>query len=165
MKKTIITYLITLAFPLIVSGCASPPTVYLYGKYLEPSKVQALSEQLTDQGLNVEINILPTGVNTSFNDHAMFDYVSGIVVGDSGVILFTDRAGENEDIGFQIPDYNNFGEFVEYADDMLLSGFIATVKIVVFGILLGFTIGVLLAMLKTAPTSFLSRFCFDLFFI
>ena len=107
-----------------------------------------------DQGLNVERNILPTGVNTSFNDHAMFDYVSGIVVGDSGVILFTDRAGENEDVGFEIPDYNNFGEFVEYADDMLLSGFIATVKIVLFGILLGFTIGVILAMLKTAPTSF-----------
>ena len=107
-----------------------------------------------DQGMNVETNILPAGVNTSFNDHAMFDYVSGIVVGDSGVILFTDRAGENEDIGFQIPDYNNFGEFVEYADDMLLSGFIATVKIVLFGILLGFTIGVILAMLKTAPTSF-----------
>ena len=107
-----------------------------------------------DQGLNVERNILPAGVNTSFNDHAMFDYVVGIVVGDSGVILFTDRAGENEDIGFEIPDYNNFGEFVEYADDMLLAGFIATVKIVVFGILLGFTIGVILAMLKTAPTSF-----------
>ena len=70
------------------------------------------------------------------------------MVGDSGVILFTDRAGENEDVGFQIPDYNNFGEFVEYADDMLLSGFIATVKIVLFGILLGFVIGLLLAMLK-----------------
>ena len=67
MKKTIITYLITLAFPLIVSGCASPPTVYLYGKYLEPSKVQALSEQLTDQGLNVEVNDFdfPTSVSTN----------------------------------------------------------------------------------------------------
>ena len=106
-----------------------------------------------DQGLNVERNILPSGVNTSFNDHAMFDYVSGIVVGDSGVILFTDRAGENEDIGFEIPDYNNFGEFVEYADDMLLSGFIATIKIVLFGIALGFIIGLILAMMKTAPTS------------
>ena len=106
-----------------------------------------------DQGLNVEKNILPSGVNTSFNDHAMFDYVSGIVVGDSGVILFTDRAGENEDIGFEIPDYNNFGEFVEYADDMLLSGFIATIKIVLFGIALGFIIGLILAMMKTAPTS------------
>ena len=106
-----------------------------------------------DQGLNVERNILPSGVNTSFNDHAMFDYVSGTVVGDSGVILFTDRAGENEDIGFEIPDYNNFGEFVEYADDMLLSGFIATIKIVLFGIALGFIIGLILAMMKTAPTS------------
>ena len=107
-----------------------------------------------DQGLNVERNILPVGVNSSFNDHAMFDYVLGIVVGDSGVILFTDRAGENKDIGFEIPDYNNFGEFVEYADDMLLAGFIATVKIVIFGIMFGFIIGVILAMLKTAPTSF-----------
>ena len=107
-----------------------------------------------DQGLNVERNILPVGVNSSFNDHAMFDYVIGIVVGDSGVILFTDRAGENKDIGFEIPDYNNFGEFVEYADDMLLAGFIATVKIVIFGIMFGFIIGVILAMLKTAPTSF-----------
>ncbi len=107
-----------------------------------------------DQGLNVERNLLPPGVNTSFNDHAMFDYVLGIVVGDSGVILITDRAGENEEIGFEIPDYNNFGEFVEYADDMLLAGFIATVKIVIFGIMFGFVIGVILAMLKTAPTSF-----------
>ncbi len=106
-----------------------------------------------DQGLNVERNLLPPGVNTSFNDHAMFDYVLGIVVGDSGVILITDRAGENEEIGFEIPDYNNFGEFVEYADDMLLAGFIATVKIVIFGIMFGFVIGVILAMLKTAPTS------------
>jgi len=107
-----------------------------------------------DQGLNVERNILPVGVNSSFNDHAMFDFAIGIVVGDSGVILFTDRAGENKDIGFEIPDYNNFGEFVEYADDMLLAGFIATVKIVIFGIMFGFIIGVILAMLKTAPTSF-----------
>ena len=107
-----------------------------------------------DQGLNVERNILPVGVNSSFNDHAMFDFVIGIVVGDSGVTLFTDRAGENKDIGFEIPDYNNFGEFVEYADDMLLAGFIATVKIVIFGIMFGFIIGVILAMLKTAPTSF-----------
>ena len=37
---------------------------------------------------------------------------------------------------------------------MLLAGFIATVKIVIFGIMFGFVIGVILAMLKTAPTSF-----------
>ena len=118
--------------------------------FLGPNGYLGLSK---DQGLNVEKNILPNGVNSSFNDHAMFDFMVGVVVGDSGVILYTDRAGENENIGFQIPDYNNFGEFVEYADDLLLAGFIATVKIVLFGISFGFIIGLILAMMKTAPTS------------
>ena len=111
-----------------------------------------------DQGLNVEDNILPEGVNTSFNDHAMFDYLAGIVVGDGGVILYTESAGENDRVGFEIPDYNDFGEFVEYADEMLIGGFIATVKVVLFGILFGFLIGVILAMMKTAPTSFKNLF-------
>jgi len=111
-----------------------------------------------DQGLNVEDNILPEGVSTSFNDHAMFDYLAGIVVGDGGVILYTESAGENDRVGFEIPDYNDFGEFVEYADEMLLGGFIATVKVVLFGILFGFLIGVILAMMKTAPTSFKNLF-------
>tara|TARA_B100000029_G_scaffold6708_2_gene7152 strand:- start:2045 stop:4099 length:2055 start_codon:yes stop_codon:yes gene_type:complete len=112
----------------------------------------------TDQGLNVEENLLPEGVSTSFNDHAMIDHLIGVVVGDSGVILYTTSSGENELVGFEIPDYNNFGEFVEYADEMLLGGFIATVKIVLFGILFGFVIGVILAMMKTAPTSFKNIF-------
>ena len=111
-----------------------------------------------DQGLNVEDNILPEGVSTSFNDHAMFDYLAGIVVGDGGVILYTESAGENDRVGFEIPDYNDFGEFVEYADEMLIGGFIATVKVVLFGILFGFLIGVILAMMKTAPTSFKNLF-------
>ena len=111
-----------------------------------------------DQGLNVEENLLPEGVDVSFNDHAMFDHLRGIVVGDNGVILHTETSGENNLVGFEIPDYNNFGEFVEYADEMLIGGFIATVKIVLFGILFGFVIGVVLAMMKTAPTSFKNIF-------
>lgn len=111
-----------------------------------------------DQGLNVEENLLPEGVSTSFNDHAMIDHLVGIVVGDRGVILHTKTSGENRLVGFEIPDYNDFGEFVEYADEMLLGGFIATVKIVLFGILFGFVIGVILAMMKTAPTSFKNIF-------
>ncbi len=111
-----------------------------------------------DQGLNVEENLLPDGISTSFNDHAMIDHLVGVVVGDGGVILYTEASGENDQVGFEIPDYNDFGEFVEYADDMLLGGFIATVKIVLFGILFGFFIGVFLAMMKTAPTSFKNLF-------
>ncbi|MDP7659559.1 MAG: amino acid ABC transporter permease, partial [Candidatus Thalassarchaeaceae archaeon] len=83
----------------------------------------------------------------------MIDYQKGIVVGDQGVILLTDSSGKNDLVGFEIPDYGNFGEFAEYADDMMLDGFKATVKIVGFGILFGFFIGVILAMFKTAPTN------------
>ena len=106
-----------------------------------------------DGGNKVEHNLIPEGVDTSFNDHAMINAFKGIVVGDKGVILFTDNSGENDQVGYKIPDYNNFGEFVEYADDMMLDGFKATVKIVGFGIIFGFLIGVILAMLKTAPTN------------
>ena len=83
-----------------------------------------------DGGNKVEHNLIPEGVDTSFNDHAMINAFKGIVVGDKGVILFTDNSGENDQVGYEIPDYNNFGEFVEYADDMMLDGFKATVKIV-----------------------------------
>ncbi len=106
-----------------------------------------------DGGNKVEHNLIPEGVDTSFNDHAMINAFKGIVVGDKGVILFTDNSGENDQVGYEIPDYNNFGEFVEYADDMMLDGLKATVKIVGFGIIFGFLIGVILAMLKTAPTN------------
>ncbi len=106
-----------------------------------------------DGGNIVETNLIPQDVFSSFNDHAMIDYQKGIVVGDNGVILWTDTSGKNNLVGFEIPDYNNFGDFVEYSDDMLLDGFKATVKIVGFGILFGFIIGVLLAMLKTAPAT------------
>jgi len=106
-----------------------------------------------DGGNIVESNMIPQGISSSFNDHAMIDYQKGIVVGDNGVILWTDSSGQNNLVGFEIPDYNNFGEFVEYSDDMLLDGFKATVKIVGFGIIFGFLIGVILAMLKTAPTT------------
>ena len=106
-----------------------------------------------DGGNIVEHNIIPDGINTSFNDHAMIDYQKGIVVGNQGVILLTDSSGKNDLVGFEIPDYGNFGEFSEYADDMMLDGFKATVKIVGFGILFGFLIGVILAMFKTAPTN------------
>jgi len=115
-----------------------------------PSNYLAVS---LDGGNIVSKSILPEGVSTSFNDFAMVDYKTGVAVGDGGVILWTDDSGKDQLIGFEIPDYNNFGEFAEYADDMLLGGFLATIKIVGFGILFGFFIGTVLALFKTAPNS------------
>lgn len=67
MTKTIITCFITLAFTSLISGCVNNPKVHLYGKYLETPKLQALTEKLEKQGLNVEANEFdfPTTVNSN----------------------------------------------------------------------------------------------------
>ncbi len=106
-----------------------------------------------DGGNIVRQQINPIGNETSINDVAMVDGFDGVVVGDSGGVLWTDRAGEDEQIGFQVINFNDFDNFVDYSKDMLFAGFIATIKIVVFGIVMGFLIGVSLAMCKTSPTS------------
>lgn len=106
-----------------------------------------------DGGNIVRQQINPLGNNTSLNDVAMIDGFDGVVVGESGVVLWTDRAGEDEQIGFEVVNFNDFDNFVDYSKDMLFAGFIATIKIVVFGIVMGFLFGVTLAMCKTSPTS------------
>ena len=106
-----------------------------------------------DGGNIVRQQINPIGNETSLNDVVMVDGFDGVVVGDSGGVLWTDRAGEDEQIGFQVINFNDFDNFVDYSKDMLFAGFIATIKIVVFGIVMGFLIGVSLAMCKTSPTS------------
>jgi len=67
VTKTIITCFITLASAFLIGGCANNPTVHLYGKYLEEPKLQALTEKLEEQGLNVEANNFdfPTTVNSN----------------------------------------------------------------------------------------------------
>ena len=77
----------------------------------------------------------------------------GIIVGDNGMIFYTENGGEDNPVGFEIIDLSNFTEFVEFTKDNLWEGLKATVKIVIFGIILGFLLGIILAMCKTAPTS------------
>jgi hypothetical protein len=52
---------------LTMSGCATKPTVYVYGKYLEPPQVQQLTTQLSQNGLDVEVNDFdfPTTINSN----------------------------------------------------------------------------------------------------
>jgi len=97
--------------------------------------------------------INPLGNNSSFNDIAMITNFVGVAVGDGGAILWTDNAGADEQVGFEVMNFNDFGEFVDYAKETLFGGFLATIKIVMFGIVLGFLLGVTLAMGKTSPVS------------
>ena len=98
-----------------------------------------------------QMNPLPT--IDGFNQILFLNLFEAVIVGTDGVILFSDNAGEDESVGFQVIDYGDFGQFVDYSKGMLLDGLFATIRIVLFGIVLGFFLGVVLSMMKTAPTT------------
>ena len=107
----------------------------------------------TNGGTIVSQQINPLGNDTDFNHIHMLTPFVGIAVGDDGAILWTEDAGEDDQVGFAVPEYSNFGVFVDETKERFKDGFIATIKIVSFGIVLGFFLGVTLAMCKTSPTS------------
>ena len=115
-----------------------------------PSGYAALS---LDGGniITSQMNPLPTV--DGFNQILFLNLFEAVIVGTDGVILFSDNAGEDESVGFQVIDYGDFGQFVDYSKGMLLDGLFATIRIVLFGIVLGFFLGVVLSMMKTAPTT------------
>ena len=106
-----------------------------------------------DGGNIVSQQMIPVSNETAFNGFAMMDSFRGVAVGDGGAILRTDNAGSEEFVGFEVIDFNDFGQFVDYSKERLMDGLVATAKIVVFGILMGFSLGVVLSMLKTSPTT------------
>ena len=106
-----------------------------------------------DGGNIVNRQMIPIDNLTAFNDIAMLDGFRGIAVGSNGSILITERAGEDEQVGFEVRDFSEFGNFVDYSKGMLIDGLFATLNIVLFGIFLGFFLGVTLSMMKTSPTT------------
>ena len=106
-----------------------------------------------DGGNIVTKQITPLNNSTSFNDITMMDSFNGVAVGSNGSLLLTERSGEDEQIGFEVMDFSEFGNFVDYSKGMLIDGLYATINIVMFGIFLGFFLGVSLSMMKTSPTT------------
>ena len=106
-----------------------------------------------DGGNIVSQQMIPVSNETVFNSFAMRDGFRGVVVGDEGVILRTENAGSEEFVGFEVIDFNDFGQFVDYSKERLMDGLVATAKIVIFGIIMGFSLGIILSMLKTSPTT------------
>ena len=106
-----------------------------------------------DGGNIVSRQMIPLGNSTSFNDIAMLDGFNGVAVGSDGSLLLTERSGEDEQVGFEVRDFSEFGNFVDYSKGMLIEGLYATINIVMFGIFLGFFLGISLSMMKTSPTT------------
>lgn len=106
-----------------------------------------------DGGNIVTRQMIPLGNTTSFYDITMLDGFNGIAVGSNGSLLLTERSGEDEQVGFEVMDFSEFGNFVDYSKGMLIDGLYATINIVMFGIFLGFFLGISLSMMKTSPTT------------
>ena len=106
-----------------------------------------------DGGNIVSQQMIPVSNETVFNGFAMLDGFRGIAVGDGGVVIRTENAGSEEFVGFEVIDFNDFGQFVDYSKERLMDGLVATAKIVIFGIIMGFSLGIVLSMLKTSPTT------------
>ena len=105
------------------------------------------------------LSLISNGMANFINDLTFIDGYCGVAVGNNGLILLTAQneygctEGLDQSVGFEIEEFNNFGIFIEKYAPWMLDGLIATMKIVGFGILFGFLIGITLAMCKTAPTS------------
>ena len=115
-----------------------------------PSSYAALS---LDGGNIITSQMNPLSSPTDFNHVLFLNLFDAVIVGADGVILFSENAGEDEAVGFFIIDYGDFGQFVDYSKEMLIDGLHATIRIVLFGMVLGFFLGVMLSMMKTAPTT------------
>jgi len=106
------------------------------------------------------LTLLPLNQDFALNDLAMIDGFCGVASGSDGIILITTldedgycSEGLDQSVGFEIEKFNKFGEFVGKYSGWMFEGLIATMKIVALGIIMGFLIGITLAMCKTAPTS------------
>jgi ABC-type amino acid transport system permease subunit/photosystem II stability/assembly factor-like uncharacterized protein len=115
-----------------------------------PSSYTALS---LDGGNIITSQINPLSGTKDFNHVLFLNLFDAVIVGADGVILFSENAGEDEAVGFFIIDYGDFGQFVDYSKEMLIDGLHATIRIVLFGMVLGFFLGIILSMMKTAPTT------------
>ena len=64
--------------------------------------------------------MIPVSNETGFNGFAMLDGFRGVAVGDGGIVLRTENAGSEEFVGFEVIDFNDFGQFVDYSKERLM---------------------------------------------
>ena len=92
---------------------------------------------------------LETSTTSLLTGISMADSKTGFLVGQDGMIFYTETEGIATSDKPTALVFDNFFEYADYAAPQLMNGLIATMKIVVFGIVFGFMIGVTLAIFKT----------------
>ena len=92
----------------------------------------------------------PQTVDTDFSGVSFVDGSNGFMVGESGIVLYTNREGIDPAQLDTAIKFDTFWVYAEYAYPFLKEGMINTLKIIVLAIFMGFTIGVTLAVFKTS---------------
>jgi len=106
---------------------------------------------LTEDGGNSFYNQSQVqNVGSDFTAIDFWDGYSGFAVGEGGTAMYTDREGQDPRVLDTATTYDTFWEYADYAFPYLKEGMYNTLKIIVLAILMGFTIGVTLAVFKTS---------------
>ena len=106
---------------------------------------------LTEDGGNSFYNQSQVqNIGSDFTAIDFWDGYSGFAVGEGGTAMYTDREGQDPRVLDTATTYDTFWEYADYAFPYLKEGMYNTLKIIVLAILMGFTIGVTLAVFKTS---------------
>ena len=92
----------------------------------------------------------PNTVGVDFSGVSFANKMDGFLVGEDGVVLYTDREGLDPTVLDTAIKFENFWMYAEYAYPFLKEGMYNTLKIIVLAIIMGFSIGVTLAVFKTS---------------
>jgi len=107
----------------------------------------ALSE---DGGNSFYNQSQPNTGGVDFSGVSFINKMDGFLVGEDGVVLYTDREGLDPTVLDTAIKFDNFWVYAEYAYPFLKEGMYNTLKIIVLAIFMGFSIGVTLAVFKTS---------------
>jgi polar amino acid transport system permease protein len=88
---------------------------------------------------------------SAINFHAISieDGINGHAVGSAGSLLSTDREGIAASDIPTVKDYSDFSVYWEDTKDQFYKGFVNMLKIIFFSMFIGFTLGIILAVMKT----------------
>ncbi len=89
-------------------------------------------------------------------DISMEKGTHGWVVGSKGIILNTDDRGIAPTVGIKVADYSDFNLFFDYVTPLLMDGFVGMLKIIFFSMILGFVLGITIALSKTVDNFILN---------
>jgi len=106
---------------------------------------------LTEDGGNSFYNQSQVqNIGSDFTAVDFWDGYFGFAVGEEGTAMYTDREGQDPRVLDTAITYDTFWKYAKYAFPYLKEGMYNTLKIIVLAIMMGFTIGVTLAVFKTS---------------